>query len=599
MVQSKKLTVDSIRSSSLAMNLVKAPSEHLPASILSNQNICNMLRQVQQAVHSELHGLPLADPVHDSKNYEGQAQGRSSRPSIISTRHGDTVPFHGSIEEIDAVCTLIADLKASLHDDDVLSFPSMMYTANAHMTIESAHEGVTPEHYCDPKPDSAPFVRPPRRSSVGSSASIEKHAIVKTGYHQDQARWSTAAPVGACAGSDMRELSDLSSPPTMMREAPRASYVNREHARTSPYAQEAERTAHLAVAQCQHPATTHGGYPHDATGLPDTISSVSSCHPDSTANDALDSNDELENSRQNAHPVRTHNHETSGWKPSDADCDSLCTYQPTLLDGSSRPLHCPGESSGELPVGYSTCSLSQIRPATVRPPRPPPRQYRTSLSAPRAFFGASHPCSPISDDMIVSRQAHHSCGAALTRANVTLRQMSAVVGGNVPHATSDSSQSWSGSSAPSMVLSAAVHAFCASQGLASNPVASPSAGSRPTQLSAANLEGLLSSSEQIKAQSSGLIATPPGSHCASADWASGETAAPVTPPQPRAVLPPSNAIPGCQSSEPVQCDDPAESSRKVLFMHTQHAAIPKLSYDSTSSRRSMTTLFHDEYALCP
>lgn len=99
-------------------------------------------------------------------------------------------------------------------------------------------------------------------------------------------------------------------------------------------------------------------------------------------------------------------------------------------------------------------------------------------------------------------------------------------------------------SSPSMVLNAAVYAFCASHGLASE--ASPGdsvleVANLPARLSAANLEGHRIS-EKKTCSSSGIAAEQKGT--------SVDTVAPRTPAQRRPILPPSSAIPGCKSPEP-------------------------------------------------
>ena len=114
MVQKGALSVDIIRSSS-AMNLLQAPAEYLPRFLLSNRHICNLLQLVQESVIST--ATAPSRSATRCNTFEGQESLMNSCPSNRSKPHGATLSFHGSVEEVDAVCKFMEDMKASIYDD--------------------------------------------------------------------------------------------------------------------------------------------------------------------------------------------------------------------------------------------------------------------------------------------------------------------------------------------------------------------------------------------------------------------------------------------------------------------------------------------------
>lgn len=548
MVLKKALSVEAVRANMLAMKLLMAPSEHLPASLLADKHIRSMIQFVQEAVspgcnapednqHISQTGVP--DDSHVNTICDTQARCTSDTSSI--TRFGrDLNPFQGPIEEIDALCTFIAGMKASIHDDDLID------NTGVHRVTGKSATSCAPSYTHNP--------HTPLDMTRILHTSAEHDHIWLEGAHL------TTAPAAEIYGwNDTRGMTDLTSPPTMMREAPRARAMNRSKVRIGIRSATdlVPAEGHPTMTQCSHPTTYHT---LDANRPLESVSSVSSALLEPVVSGALDSHDrQVTNRHENSYIAQTvsiRKDNAAIWKPSDVDCVAFsCTSRGDSSGLLYDQLLDRGGQSGEWSPSHAMPASHSGPHSVYQPPRPPPHQSRRSLNAARAFSGATHKAS--SADVKDTSQAHARCWHALTQANIDLNQVPSQDNKATPHATPDSSQSSSGDSHPSMVLNAAVHAFCETQGRFSAQThdANPEAVRVLALLSAANLEGQTQAS------------TPRSSDTAAVDWS--DDTAPTTPPQYCVVLPPSNTIPGCKSAEPDQLAAPSEASKKLPIMHTK------------------------------
>lgn len=555
MVQKRELSVETIQSSAMAMSLLMEPSKHIPEMLLRNRRISALLHLVRDAVtqdsrsrhailHSSLHAHSLDDSDGSSTGFSQEAypsvdfncysQRDSHRAPLFSQPSLSIAPDHVSTHERRALYSFVSDMKASIIDDNLIDgYEFQMATRSGSDSLSSGALGEASQSgaFCKPGHSQPDVIWNPHSSTRENSFHGRSKAL----------KWShNAKASGLGTLNEACDAAGSASPPTMTRDmqqtrAPAeyscAPSANPGQMIASRLLQPIASSSFAGSSGLQHlPSNTlfaqqsetglvHQGGEQDCNG-PFT----DMCAP---------------------HTAR---------QSSQLQCRQFMDGYPALL---------PGNIDGK----GRRSRLSALRAG-------PELGLGDDLSAkPVGYFDHfSHVGQVLlnKDRLITSEVSDMRPFSALTQENVGMFQARDKI--CRPAHAAESCRTSSSCSSPSMVLNAAVNAFCAPHGQASEhpPVDTVlEVSNLPARLSAANLQGDMIS-ERNTSTSSGIAAEQKG--------LSVDTAAPSTPAQMQTMLPPSGAIPGCKSSEPAALSLAPElsvDSTCCLPAHQQPTVLPE------------------------